>query len=604
MGGLWDTIWNAIQDENTREIIAWLVNNAFAVFSVLATLAAGAWALFLFRTKAKNTPAAPAAQATASNGSVTIGGDVNAPITITTPPEQLAPLIAAATAPLAHLNAQQQATIGDLERKLGVSEGAMRTFLRTLGEEAVPLEKWPEKLAEIAERYRLALSQAAPAPGDAPAIARLKEQARAALEAGDLEGADRRLAELLAAQDAAAEAQRLDAAATLAQRGQIALTRLRYPEAAGHFASAAGRVPPGHAERLQYLDAEAQALIRQGEEKGDNDALKAAIGRYQELLKLRPREKFPLQWAAMQNNLGAALKVLGEREIGAEHLEEAADAFQASLRTREAGSFDWAMTHINLGSVLYRLGEREIGADRLYEAIAAYHRALTVCTRKSAPTVWASIQMGLGAVLTCLGERESGTMSLQEAVAAYRAALEEIDRQREPFKWALTQNNLGIALSSLGTKEWPSEWLEKGIEAFRAALTVYTRNLVPLRWAMAQHNLGTSLSRLAALNGNKEQFEEAITTFREALEERTRARVPLDWAATQSHLGNTLRALGQRTRDPAKLRQARDAIRGAFEVYMQAGHEHRRAEFECRLAEIEQALAALAPPTPKTGRGP
>ena len=54
----------------------------------------------------------------------------------------------------------------------------------------------------------------------------------------------------------------VNAAATLAQRGEIALTRLRYAEAAKHFADAAAVFPPGSAhetERMRYLDREAQA---------------------------------------------------------------------------------------------------------------------------------------------------------------------------------------------------------------------------------------------------------------------------------------------------------------------------------------------------------
>src|SRR3954466_10981250 len=82
-------------------------------------------------------------------------------------------------------------------------------------------------------------------------------------------------------QEAALERLALDAAATRAQRGEIALTRLRYREAAAHFAAAAARRPSGQAEQhLFYLETEAAALYRQEDEFGDNGALVEAIERH------------------------------------------------------------------------------------------------------------------------------------------------------------------------------------------------------------------------------------------------------------------------------------------------------------------------------------
>ena len=86
---------------------------------------------------------------------------------------------------------------------------------------------------------------------------------------------------------------------------------------------------------------------------------------------------------------------------------------------------DWAQTQNNLGIALRRLGERESGTARLEEAVAAYRAALTEWTRERVPLDWAMTQNNLGIALTRLGERESGTARLEEAVEAYRAALTE-----------------------------------------------------------------------------------------------------------------------------------------------------------------------------------
>src|SRR5215210_6163785 len=64
--------------------------------------------------------------------------------------------------------------------------------------------------------------------------------------------------------------------------------------------------------------------------------------------------RVPLAWAMTQNNLGDALRRLGERESGMARLEEAVEAYRAALteRTRERVPLQWAMTQNNLGNAL------------------------------------------------------------------------------------------------------------------------------------------------------------------------------------------------------------------------------------------------------------
>ena len=113
---------------------------------------------------------------------------------------------------------------------------------------------------------------------------------------------------------------------------------------------------------------------------------------------------------------------------------------------RANGAEQQGLARDNLGNALRVLGERESGTARLEEAVAAYRAALEERTRERVPLDWAMTQNNLGNALRALGERESGTARLEEAVAAYRAALEERTRERVPLDWAMTQNNLGNAL--------------------------------------------------------------------------------------------------------------------------------------------------------------
>src|SRR6516162_541829 len=132
------------------------------------------------------------------------------------------------------------------------------------------------------------------------------------------------------------------AAKLTAGRGNIALTQLRYIDAADRFKEAAAYVPTGH-----------------GDEKGDNAALKQSIEIWHLVLAERTRERVPLDWASTQTNLGNALRTLGEREDGTAHLEEAVAAHRAALEeiTRDRVPLGWAETQINLGAALMALSQ-------------------------------------------------------------------------------------------------------------------------------------------------------------------------------------------------------------------------------------------------------
>ena len=62
-----------------------------------------------------------------------------------------------------------------------------------------------------------------------------------------------------------------------------------------------------------------------------------------------------------QNNLGNELGTLGERENGTARLEEAVAAYRDALkeRTRERVPLDWAATQNNLDTALRLLDERK-----------------------------------------------------------------------------------------------------------------------------------------------------------------------------------------------------------------------------------------------------
>jgi len=202
-------------------------------------------------------------------GSIAIGGSVtDSTINIGIPPEQLAALVRQS----ADLSEAQKKLIAKLEGELDLNQRQIRTALEIMGEANVPTEQLAAKLVEIAKRIKGLQSIASAEPGDGPNIVALKADAREAIDAGDLARADVLLADVERMQKRILGRFAVNAAETVAQRGEIALTRLRYREAAWHFGAAAAVLVAGDARedtRLGYLDKEADALYRQGDEFGD-----------------------------------------------------------------------------------------------------------------------------------------------------------------------------------------------------------------------------------------------------------------------------------------------------------------------------------------------
>jgi tetratricopeptide (TPR) repeat protein len=498
------------------------------------------------------TATADAQQVKADTGGIAIGGSVSSStINIGIPQEKVNELVRDARRSLEELTAQQRENIALLKEKLDLNERQVRAALGILGENDIPPERLAAKLVEIAERFKALQETASAQPGDDPKISALKTNAQKAIEAGELAKADALLADVETEQRRALDRLAVNAAETSARRGEIALIRLRYAEAATHFANAAAVFPPNSTyedKRIGYLTREARALYLQGAECGDNNALRASIGRFKRLVEMTPRERAPRDWVNVQNQLGNVLWSLGERESGTAKLEEAVFAFREALKeqTRERVPLQWAMTQNNLGSVLWRLGERESGTAMLEEAAFAYREALKERTRERVPLQWAATQNNLGNVLWRLGEREGGTAKLEEAAFAYREALKERTRERVPLDWAATQNNLGNVLWRLGERE-----------------------------------------------GGTAKLEEAAFAYREALKERTRERVPLQWAASFGSEGVALMLLAERRGDAAMAETALSQISMSFETLRDGGHAGSAAYYERQLPKARAIAARL-----------
>jgi tetratricopeptide (TPR) repeat protein len=172
-----------------------------------------------------------------------------------------------------------------------------------------------------------------------------------------------------------------------------------------------------------FLNLEAQTLEDHGRDRGSNVHLVALIALRSRLLALASSDD---ERGAARNNLGNALKTLGERESGTVRLDEAVAAYQAALQeyTRERVPLQWAATQNNLGNALQTLGSRESDTARLNQAVAAYQAALQEYTRERVPLDWAASFGNQGVALMLIADRNNDGAVAVTAVQHIEAAYE------------------------------------------------------------------------------------------------------------------------------------------------------------------------------------
>lgn len=249
----------------------------------------------------------------------------------------------------------------------------------------------------------------------------------------------------------------------------------------------------------------ANALTTVAVGRGDTSLYQRAAEAYRGCLEAFSEDETPVEWAAIQKNLGAVLQAVAERidqearSGGAatgiqsqEVLGEAADAFGAALKVLSMNEhpFEWAAAQNRLGEVLYRLDFESGDIEMLKHSIAAYQSALQVYTRAKTPMRWAEVMNNFAQVTQVLGEQLKNAEALEKAAQACRAALEVRTKAEVPLLWAATQNNLGSALFLLGKMTTNAAHLEGAAEAFDLAGGLYRARGMEKMAAITEKNLG------------------------------------------------------------------------------------------------------------------
>ncbi len=231
-----------------------------------------------------------------------------------------------------------------------------------------------------------------------------------------------------------------------------------------------------------------------------------AIKSFKKALKIRTPDRFPMQYATIQNNLGNAYWTLAEVEDKAQNCQLAINACQEALRfyTPDRFPMQYAMTQNNLGVAYETLAEVEDKAQNCQLAIKAYQEALRFYTPDRFPMRYATIQNNLGVVYKTLAEVENKAQNCELAINACQEALRFYTPDRFPMDYAMTQNNLGVAYKTLAEVENKAQNCELAVKACQDALKVFTPDRFPMQYAETQNNLKVVQRTLAEVEGNSE----------------------------------------------------------------------------------------------------
>jgi tetratricopeptide (TPR) repeat protein len=381
-----------------------------------------------------------------------------------------------------------------LSRDFGVTDAALETFFRILGERKVAVTDLDAKLREIATKHLALLKKAEPLPSDDPAARARKEEAIAAINVGNYSLAEKLLVqafdvELAAAKKAQNEANQcfLVAAETKADLGDLQAAQLQYDAAAVAFREAAELTPSTELlVRAEYLDQAGMMAIRAG-------LYSDATRDLSEALTLSEKALGPdaIELAPILNNLADAFHDQG-RYPEAEPLHERA------LKIKEkVGAEDESLsTTLNNLAALYRDQGHYSKAERLYKrALAIREKVLGQEDPRVAHTL-----AGLANLYQVQGRFKEAEPLHERA----NAILEKLLGPRNP--------DLAIGLSDLATLYVRERRLPEAEPLFKRALEIYEATLGP-----DHPNNAITLNSLAILYFYEHRYNEAESLYTRAL---------------------------------------------------------------------------------------
>jgi tetratricopeptide (TPR) repeat protein len=296
--------------------------------------------------------------------------------------------------------------------------------------------------------------------------------------------------------------------------------------------------------------------------------LNEALTKYQNALQVYQTHSDQIDSANMQYQIGNALKDIGIDQAGTDSLRRAADCYRIAIKGFDPKrySMNWAQAQVQLGSTLTALADRGNNPNEYEPAIAAFREALKVYNWDLSLTRWADTQVQLAEALQLLGEARSNVDDLKQSIALSREALEGFPRDRDPRRWAAIQGTIGNELLSLNDIKPDPAYAQQAAVALRASLEEQSVEHDPIAWATAKATLGNALVAMGESSNDADYFQQAIDAFNDALKVFKPDRDPVPWARTKSDLGDALSDLGMQGSGIRYLTEAVDNYHQALTV--------------------------------------
>ena len=196
----------------------------------------------------------------------------------------------------------------------------------------------------------------------------------------------------------------IERAAAIAMQGDAAFKEMQYLAAAEYYANAAATIKNQQLDklRLSYLQREANALFEQGSRWPDNDALRSAIARQNELIALADKETRPQEWISAKAKLASSLLVLGERQKDKALKDQALTYLKDAQENTSAESAprQWADVQTQLANTLAKTGKSKRTPEDFNQAAEIAEKVLKVISRDEFPDEWAAAKDCLGNALS------------------------------------------------------------------------------------------------------------------------------------------------------------------------------------------------------------
>jgi tetratricopeptide (TPR) repeat protein len=443
-------------------------------------------------------------------------------------------------------------------------------------------------------------------PASEMRVGELKRAAALALLDGQLDRADRLLAEAEAVDNTAAN-QSLDqnrvrlpfAAATRAARGTLAVLRPDERLAAKHYAAAARSMPFRDMHgRWQLTMAEGRLLRHLGRRESDPVVMTEAIASFKSAVGMLDATTETIRhaqtYALLAETLIEAGGMVGHSIAdvqAAGYLETATELYAACGQEFERGAAE-----IQIGYCLERIGMTRGDQRLLEQAVLALESGLE---RGGAATAThrAPVARSLASILYHLAELEPSPQRFARAAAALEAIDAATLTDLPEAEATLNAVKLGTALARAGDGASDGVMIRRGIAHLTAAIdTIDSASNAPLH-AAARLSLAEALSSLGAHDRAVGPYEDAALIYADIIALTANWQSSLIAAHAYSGLADAMRATAAMTNHRARLTEAIDAKRRAHDIFEKIGHGTNVALMERDLQAMYD-LARLLAETP------